>query len=243
MKGIIDIHTHILPEIDDGSRNWDESRNMLEQAYQQGIRCILATPHYSRRGLPPGIYDLAERLQEEAQKIAGDYMTGLGQETYYHEGLVDNLKSGKALTLKGSRYVLVEFDPLVSYQTLYQGIRKLCIARYIPVIAHVERYLCMRKKGKLDELIQCGCRLQMNYSSLEGNGIWNREVRWCREQILEGRIHYLGTDMHRMDYRKPAIEKSLRWLEEHVSRNQIDALLRENAETILQQNESTCFIQ
>ena len=70
MTGIIDIHTHILPGIDDGSRDWDESRRMLEAAYQQGTRCIIATPHYSRRGLPPQIYELAERLSEEAGRIA-----------------------------------------------------------------------------------------------------------------------------------------------------------------------------
>ena len=160
MTGIIDIHTHILPGIDDGSRDWDESRRMLEAAYQQGTRCIIATPHYSRRGLPPQIYELAERLSEEAGRIAPDFKTGLGQETYFHEGLVENLKQGKALTLENTRYVLVEFDPQVSYHSLYQAVRKMTMARYIPVIAHVERYFCLREGDGVEELIQCGCRLQ-----------------------------------------------------------------------------------
>lgn len=235
MRRIIDIHTHILPGIDDGARDWDESRSMLEQAYKQGIRCILATPHYSRKGHPGNLFDLAEQLQYEAYKIAADFMTGLGQETYYHEELAENLKSGRALTLAGSRYVLVEFDPHVPYERLYQGIRKLCMATYIPVIAHMERYSCLREQGRLEDLVQCGCRLQMNYNSLEGNGIWHRETRWCRKQILENRVHYLGTDMHRMDYRKPTIGRSLKWLEEHVSINRMDALLYKNAESIIQQ--------
>lgn len=111
MKGIIDIHAHILPGIDDGAKNWDESRKMLEKAYGEGIRHIIATPHYSRRGLTPHIYELAERLQDKAREIAPDFGTGLGQETFFHEGLVENLKMGKALTLEGSRYVLVEFEP------------------------------------------------------------------------------------------------------------------------------------
>ena len=93
MTGIIDMHAHILPGIDDGSRDWDESRRMLEESYRQGIRYIVATPHYSRSGLPSGIYELAERLKEEAHNIAPDFMTGLGQETYYHEGLVDHLRA------------------------------------------------------------------------------------------------------------------------------------------------------
>lgn len=235
MTGIIDIHAHILPGIDDGARDWDESRKMLEEAYGQGIRYIVATPHYTRKGLPPQIYDLAARLREEAQKIAPDFMTGLGQETYYHEGLVENLKEGKALTLEESRYVLVEFDPQVTYHSLYLAIRKLTMARYIPVIAHVERYFCLREENNMEDLVQCGCRLQMNYGSLEGNSIWNREVRWCRRQILEGFIHCLGTDMHRMDYRKPDIGESLRWLEKHVGEMELNALLRHNADKLLHQ--------
>ena len=127
MTGIIDIHAHILTGIDDGSRDWDESRKMLEESYRQGIRYIIATPHYSRRGLNPDIYDLSEKLREEARRIAPDFRTGLGQETYYHEGLVENLRDGKALTLEGSQYVLVEFDPQVPYMKMYQAVRKLTI--------------------------------------------------------------------------------------------------------------------
>ena len=71
----------------------------------------------------PEIYELSARLSEEAQKIASDFKTGLGQETYYHEGLVENLKQGQALTLAGTRYVLVEFDPQEAYHSLYQAVR------------------------------------------------------------------------------------------------------------------------
>lgn len=238
MTGIIDIHAHILPGIDDGAKDWDESRRMLKEAYSQGIRYILATPHYSRRGLPSGIYDLAEKLRREAYKIASDFTIGLGQETYFHEGLVDNLKEGKALTLAGSRYVLVEFDPQVPYGKLYQAVRKITMARYIPVIAHVERYDCLREGTNLAKLWQCDCRLQMNYSSLVGNGLWNREVKWCRKQVQEGRIYCLGTDMHRMDFRRPDIMDSLKWLGGHVEAGKLDALIRGNAYRILQQRKT-----
>lgn len=233
MIGFIDIHAHILPGIDDGARDWDESRRMLETAYEQRIRHIVATPHYSRRGLPPDIYDLAAKLQEEAFKIAPDFKIGLGQETYYHEGLVENLKAGTALSLAGTYYVLVEFEPQVTYHNLYQAVRKLTMARYIPVIAHMERYLCLREEKNLMNLLQCDCRLQMNYSSLGGNALWNKDVRWCRRQVLEGRIHCLSTDMHRMDYRKPVIEDSLKWIEKNLKWNEMLALIRGNAEEIL----------
>ena len=205
MTGVIDVHAHILPGIDDGSRDWDESRRLLEESYRQGIRYIIATPHYSRRGLPSDIYDLSEKLKEEARKIAPDFQIGLGQETYYHEGLI---KNGRALTLDGSQYVLVEFEPQVPYMKMYQAVRKLTMARYIPIIAHVERYACLREDSNMSELVQCDCRLQMNFSSLKRNSILDKEVRWCRKQVMQDRVYCLGTDMHRMDYRKPDIEES-----------------------------------
>lgn len=238
MTGIIDIHAHILPGVDDGAKNWDESRKMLEEAYRQGIRHIIATPHYSRRGLTSHIYELADRLQDMARGIALDLEIGLGQETFFHEGLVENLKMGKALTLEGSRYVLVEFEPGVPYEKLYQAVRKMTMSRFIPVIAHVERYICLRKKEHLDGLIHCDCRLQMNFDSLSGNGLWDRDVRWCRKQILEGKIHYLGTDMHGVDYRKPEIEACLEWLERHLAGHELEALLKGNADRILQQRKT-----
>ena len=75
MTGIIDMHAHILPGIDDGSRDWDESRRMLEESYRQGIRYIVANAPISSQGvvLPSGIYELAERLKEEAHNIAPDF--------------------------------------------------------------------------------------------------------------------------------------------------------------------------
>ena len=147
---------------------------------------------------------------------------------------MDHLREGKALTLEGSQYVLVEFDPQVSYEKMYQAIRKLTMARYIPVIAHVERYTCLRQGTNLSEIAQCDCRLQMNYSSLSGNHLWDKETRWCRKEVTEGRIFCLGTDMHRMDYRKPDIEESFCWLVKHLDGRRLHSLLRGNAKKIIQ---------
>ena len=176
---------------------------------------------------------MSEKLKEEARRIAPDFRTGLGQETYYHDGLVENLRDGKALTLEGSQYVLVEFDPQVPYMKMYQAVRKLTMARYIPIIAHVERYECLREDTNMSELFQCDCRLQMNFSSLKGNSILDKEVRWCRKQIMQGRIYCLGTDMHRMDYRKPEIDESFQWLVNHLDGLKLHGLLRGNAKNVI----------
>lgn len=230
--GIIDVHAHILPGIDDGARTMDESVCLILSAIEQGVVAMIATPHYSRRKELSGLGELAEELRKRIWQVCPGFSVFLGQETYYHEELPRRLKEGKALTMAGSRYVLVEFDPGASWQTMFRGLRKLMETGYTPILAHMERYVCLRQENRVRELISCGCRMQMNYESLAGRW-YQSEPRWCRRQILEGRIHLLGSDMHRVDFRPPKITPAYRWLEAHVESGYVDRLTRGNPEHIL----------
>lgn len=232
MKPFIDVHAHVLPGVDDGAADWDESRRMLTCAYEQGIRTIIATPHYSHRQDAGKLQEAARQLDWEARAIAPDYNIFLGQEILYFDSLVEKLKEGQALTMAGSRYVLTEFMPRISFSRLYQAVRSLTVAGYYPIIAHVERYEALRGRNKMEELAGTGCYLQMNYKSLEGS-LLDGNARWCRRQVLEGRIHFLGTDAHRMDIRPPEIAKSLEWLKQHVTEDCIADMTRENAVRII----------
>lgn len=229
---IIDIHSHILPGIDDGAADWEESKCMLSLAYEQGIGTIIATPHFSRRQELAYLREQAGRLSEEAKKIDPGFQVYLGQEIQYFESVVEYLKSGRALTLADSRYVLVEFMPDVSWPNLYQWARKIRMAGYWPVIAHVERYQALRKETRMQDLAGAGCYLQMNYRSLDGPFI-NADARWCRRQIQEGQVDFLATDMHRSKIRSPVISKGLRWLEKHVDGHRRLLLTKKHAERLL----------
>jgi Capsular polysaccharide biosynthesis protein len=229
---ITDIHSHLLPGIDDGAADWDETRQMLQLAYEQGIHTIIATPHFSRRHETGHLRELAGRLAAEARKIAPDYRIYLGQELMYFDSLVEFLERGDALTLADTRYVLVEFRPDVTYKNLYQWIRKLLMAGYHPVIAHVERYLSLRKDDRLRELIQAGCYLQMNYSSLNG-AFFHPDIRWCRNQLRNNLIHFMATDMHHINYRAPVIRKSLQWMERSLEAEQVALLTGKHAKRLL----------
>lgn len=226
-QGIIDVHAHIIPGVDDGSRTMGETVRLLKLAAKQGITAVIATPHYSRRSVLRGIPEWAAWIQEEMQKSCPGFRVFPGQETFYHRELPDRLHAGEATTLAGGRYVLVEFDPLVPYQELYQGIRSILTGGYLPVLAHIERYACLRKEGT-QELLSCGCKLQMNYGSLQGN-LFSHEVHWCRKQIKQETVHFLGTDMHRINYRPPQITEAVKWLENHVSPDYAARITRENA--------------
>ncbi len=214
-NGFIDIHTHILPGIDDGSDSMEESIRMLRLAYEQGIRTIIATPHYI-----PGAHNVPvehlgmvrERVQEEASKISPDLQILLGNEIYYSGSAIGLLKSKEALTLADSRYALFEFSPRESYDTIYKGLSEVIRAGYMPILAHVERYYCFRKKEyRINELIELGCYIQMNCSSVLG-GMLDTEASYNRKLVNQGFVHLLGSDCHDDKVRVPcmkAIEKTL----------------------------------
>lgn len=229
--GIIDIHSHILPDVDDGAVNWEECRQMLRIAYQQGIRTMIATPHYSICQDRNKIRIKAEQAAKEAARIDVNFQVCLGQEVMYFESMTEHLKEGRIFTMGSSSYVLVEFMPDVAYSVIYQAVRKIFSAGYRPIIAHVERYKTLRKEAYLRELAKTGCYLQMNYHSLEGNAL-DAQVRWCRRQVKNGLIHVMATDAHHASCRSPIITNSLEWLKDHIDAKYVADMTREHARAI-----------
>lgn len=230
-RKIVDIHTHVLPGVDDGAESIEEAKALIRLAREQGVIGVVATPHYSRRRTHTGLEQLTEAVTREIQKECPGFCVFLGQETYYHENLVERLRSGEALTLAGGSYVLVEFPEGIDYIQLFQGLRRIRLAGYQPVVAHVERYRCLRKKG-LDELIGLGCLNQMNFDSLCGRW-YQPDTRWCRKQIREKKIHVLATDMHRLKRRPPRIDEAWRWLERNVSQEELARMTYETPVRII----------
>ena len=235
MSGLIDVHAHILPGVDDGAKSMRETSEMLEMAWEQGIREIIATPHYvcgGNRCSAEEVREIVRQVQEEARAIDPEFYIYSGNEVLYFGSMTEDLREGRILTLGDSRYVLVEFYDNVSYREIFQAVRQITMAGYGMVIAHVERYSCLREKGRLDELARAGAFLQMNYGSLE-EGVLSADGRWCRRQAAEGRIHLLGTDMHNMGRRAPRAAAAASWLVRKVGEEAAWPLLADNAGSIL----------
>ena len=172
------------------------------------------------------------QVQEEARAIDPEFYIYSGNEVLYFGSMTEDLREGRILTLGDSRYVLVEFYDNVSYREIFQAVRQITMAGYGMVIAHVERYSCLREKDRLDELARAGAFLQMNYGSLE-EGVLSADGRWCRRQAAEGRIHLLGTDMHNMGRRAPRAAAAASWLVRKVGEEAAWPLLADNAGSIL----------
>lgn len=113
-SGICDIHSHILPGVDDGAKTMEETMETLQEALRQNVRKIIVTPHFH-----PGRYmadghkvrEVLGRVREECQHRRINVELYPGQECYYYSGLAEQLKKGNALTMAGSSCVLVEFEP------------------------------------------------------------------------------------------------------------------------------------
>lgn len=233
---ITDVHAHILPEVDDGARDMEEALTMAKLAVGQGIRHIITTSHSLDRGESISsemIVHKVELLRKELKKNEIPLEISTGQEIFYFDGAVESLKNGKICTMASSSYVLVEFLPKVSFRDLYQGMRKLQQARYWPILAHIERYACLRKDEQLAELCELGVYMQMNYTSLEGN-FWNSDTKWCRKAVESGQIQFLGTDMHRSQgSRAPQTQKAVEWMRKKLPESRVRELVWDNPQKIL----------
>ena len=141
--GYIDIHCHVLPGVDDGSSNMDETVEMLKIAASQGISDMIVTPHYKqgRVGTPKEVID---RMITEVEKYAA--LSGIsiklhpGTEIFYNSSLEEKLESGWLATMNGTEHVLVEFSPSDNFQYIRNAIDDLMGLGYRPILAHVERY-------------------------------------------------------------------------------------------------------
>lgn len=232
----IDIHAHVLPGVDHGAKDWATSLWMLDQSAQCGVEAIIATPHYlpwKKEATGKSIRQLCQEAQERLQRQYGISMDIYpGQEIYYSTDIVENLESGKALTLAGTQYVLVEFDQGVLYSTLCRAVRELRYKRYIPILAHIERYLCLKQSERLRELKSMGAKFQVNLGSIQG-GIFQAESRRVKRWLKKELIDFVASDMHDMSARPPMSEQRLQWMQKNLNPQYQDKLLYGNAKRIL----------
>ena len=232
----MDIHSHVLPGVDDGARDWDMCLEMLKKSAQSGVNALIATPHYVpfRPGVP------AEKIKELCQEAKEKLYTNMGitmdiyagHEIYYSVGAIDRLKKGEALTLADGRCILVEFEPNVSYAVVSRAVKEFRAEGYVPVLAHVERYFCLQRKGRMEELEEAGALFQMNVGAFQG-GVLDRESRWAKKLLLNGSIDFLASDMHNLEGRPPIAEEQLDWIQNKLSPEYQKRLLGDNAKHLL----------
>lgn len=234
-EGYVDIHSHIIPGVDDGSQSFEESIDMLNIAYEQGVRTMYATPHY---GSGKEKYDrelLLDRFEELKEKALDVGEEGieliLGNEVYYHQDTVELLDKKEIFTMGGSRYVLMEFAYGISYNELYRSLQRVINAGYVPILAHIERYYCLyRKFSEIASLRDMGIGLQINADSVIAK--LSSEASFCRKLIRNGYIHFLASDCHRVGWRPPVMKDGYSALEKKTPQEYLDRLMKVNPDIL-----------
>lgn len=235
--GYLDFHTHILPGIDDGASTEEITKQMLREAYRQGVRTIMATPHNypgGKNAESQTVIELCGKANLWAKEIAADLEVLSGNEIYYRESICEEIAAGKILTMADSRYVLVEFSPGEGFVKVYDGCRKLIERGYYPVIAHIERiHGVFSKEEKIEELIRMGCYMQANCEDFMG-GIFDRKAARLFRYLECGYLHFLGSDCHNMADRVPMMQECIDRLYKKVSKQAVDQVIYENPTKFLE---------
>lgn len=236
-KGFLDIHCHILPGVDDGSKDEQMTRQMLQMTYNQGVRTIVATPHYypgQTKTSGGEIRELVAKVDAIAKKIDEEMSVLPGNEILYEEGIVQGLKSGEILTLADSRYVLVEFLPQESKRRIEEGVRRLLEAGYAPVIAHVERVDELFNNEFFAKFLhQMGCYMQVNTTTLMG-GFFDGNAKKAKLWIQKGYVQFLGSDCHNVSSRAPLMEDAVRKIGKNLSEETMKRVLYDNPNRFLE---------
>ena len=234
--GYIDMHSHILPGMDDGSRSMGQTLRMLETAVSEGISTMIATPHnMPGKGCPPGsvVRRKVDELRQTVEKEGIPLEIVAGTEYYYREEVLDILDSEDAVTLGNSDCVLVEFEPLAERNYIRNALRNILGLGYRPVIAHVERYAkLMEDISLLTDMRKNGILVQVNAMSVTGdNG--RQAKKDVRNLLKKGLVDFVATDAHSDGRRAPFMGKCADVLYKKCGTEYADRLLSGNAEALL----------
>jgi len=193
-----DLHSHLLPGIDDGAQEMEQSLSLIQALLDMGFRKLITTPHVMSDLYPNTPAVIRERLSavRKAAKDNGiEVELDAAAEYLMDEGFEALLEEGELLTLPGDR-VLVEMSFIAAPPKLDEYLFRLQMKGYKPLLAHPERYLFFRENfGRYKELRDRGCDFQLNLLSL--TGYYGKPVRENAVALLKaGLVDFLGTDLH-----------------------------------------------
>ena len=242
---MIDIHSHIIFGVDDGPKSMEESRQLLEESYRQGVRTIIATSH-RRKGMfetpEETIAANFEQVTSLAASIADDLSILYGAEVYYSSDALEKLEKGDIPSLGGTRFVLLEFSYHTSFESIHQAVSSVQRLGFIPVLAHIERYDCLEDRADLvEELIDMGCYTQINSSSVLKPRLFGDKKKFRKKRaryfLDYDLVHFVASDMHNLDARPPYMKEAYDIIAKEYGEDYAENLFRGHAQSLLQNQE------
>lgn len=234
---VIDIHQHVLPSIDDGAKDFTCTLDMLRICQQQEIDTVIATPHFDRcryRSEQVDLHALVEKVNQRCLEEEIAVKVLLGAEVFCEPGIYERLKAGKIPTLSASRYVLMEYAYEEEFSEIRKSIQKLAECGYTAVIAHVERYGCMRRD--LEHIFELKedfrTLIQVNASDLTGSaGFWMQ--KYCQKLLKNDLIDFIATDAHNVTNRAPMLQESIQYVSKKKGQDYAEQIFWHNPQKII----------
>jgi protein-tyrosine phosphatase len=233
---MIDIHSHILPGIDDGARTVQDSIDMARKAVSEGLHTIIATPHHMNgkyENRKSDILPLVNQVNETLKMENINLEVLPGQECRIYGEILEDYQKGEILTLNhDSQYLFIEFPsnsvPRYAERLLYD----IQVAGLIPVIVHPERNAeLIERPDKLYRLVKNGAATQLTASSLVG--YFGKNIQKFSQQIIEANLtHFIASDAHNINNRSFKMEEAMNYIEKKYG---IDCVyyFTENAELLV----------
>lgn len=238
---MIDIHSHIVFDVDDGPKTIEDSRALLEESYRQGVRTIISTSH-RRKGMfetpEAKIEENFKQVQELAKEIADDLTILYGAEIYYTSDILDKLEQEKIPRLADSQYALIEFSMITPYKEIHTALSNVLRLGVTPVVAHIERYHCLENdEKKVRDLINMGCYTQINSSSVLKPKLFGDTYKFMKKRaqffLEKDLVHFVASDMHNLNPRPPYMQEAYQIISKKHGESHAEQLFRKNQELLL----------
>lgn len=238
---MIDLHSHILPEQDDGAQSLEDSLAMARMAVDSGISAMVATPH-CMDNRSREVYAAWQLLREALEESGIPLRLFLGMEIFGTPDTARLLREKKLFTINGSRYPLIEFSFQGSGEEQSRILQSVCRAGYRPVVAHPERYSYVQLDPSIiNKWFRMGCLFQVNRGSLLGR-FGRQEQETAIELVERGFATVIASDAHSARFRTPWMADVWEALSEEVSPLCARTLLRDNPKKIIK-NEDILPVQ
>ena len=224
MSTVIDFHSHILPEVDDGSQSLEQSVAMLQMEAAQGIRHVVATPHFYAQHDKPERFlkkraEAAARLRHAIEGQTGMPEITVGAEVYYFNGISDS-DILKELTIGEKRFILIEMPLPPWTDRMYRELENICIKQnLIPIVAHIDRYIAPFHTYHIPQRLE---RLPVMVQANASFFLEKRTKTMAYRMLKQGRIHLLGSDCHNLTDRAPNLGAAWKGIEKKFGSDMIE---------------------
>jgi protein-tyrosine phosphatase len=227
---MIDIHSHIIPSVDDGSQALEMSLDMIKKEVKDGVKAVILTPHVQSHVTKASHEERKatfDNLVAEVKKLGIEIELYLGAEILYKSHIHPDYNQ---MALAGSKYLLVEFSPTIE-TPIEEVVYDLAHSGFIPIVAHVERYGYLKFEDYF-KIKQAGGLLQVNADSAIGFDKKKRD-KLILQMLKEELVDFIATDTHNMDYRQPILKEAFNILKHKIDITYLNEIFYTNALKII----------